>query len=145
VALSIPKRFAPSLNLQWHHRGYDNQLESRRKELRRMAQTQITAIEQKAIVQIELSCLDAQQQLAIAGPTSDAAREFLERLPSIETLMPKLSFAEVAGEADPPIAEQLVSPNALRQRRFRERKAVLCSVKEALQKPAVTPPKGGAP
>jgi hypothetical protein len=125
AALGIPKQFAPSLSLYWAARGYGNRLEKRRVELRRMAQTQITAIEQKAIVQIELSCLDAQTQLATAGLSSDAARAFVERLPSIETLMPRLSFAEVAGEADPPIAEQLVSPNALRQRRFRERQAAL--------------------
>ena len=99
-------------------------LDSRRKELRRMAQTQIQAIESKAITEIEMNCLGAQEQLAIAGVTSDAARGFLERLPSIETLMPALSFAEVAGEADPPIAEQLVSSNTLRQRRFRERQAL---------------------
>jgi hypothetical protein len=35
--------------------------------------------------------------------------------------MPKLSFEEVAGKVEPPIAEQLTSPGALRQRRFRER------------------------
>jgi hypothetical protein len=35
--------------------------------------------------------------------------------------MPRLSFKEVAGEADPPVAEQLVSSNALRQRRYRDR------------------------
>ena len=38
--------------------------------------------------------------------------------------MPRLSFDEIAGEAAPPIAEQLVSPNALRQRRYRERKTL---------------------
>jgi hypothetical protein len=38
--------------------------------------------------------------------------------------MPTLSFAEVASEAEPPIAEQLVSSNALRQRRYRERQAL---------------------
>jgi hypothetical protein len=29
--------------------------------------------------------------------------------------MPRLSFAKIAGEAEPPVAEQLISPNALRQ------------------------------
>jgi hypothetical protein len=103
--LGIPDRFAPSLHLTWHHRGYDNRIEDRRKELRRMAQTQIAANEQRAIVQIEISCLDAQTQLAMAGLTSEAARAFVDRLPAIDTLMPRLSFAE-----------QLVS-----QRRFRNR------------------------
>ena len=120
-ALGIPDRFAPTLNLVWRHRGYDNLIAARRRELRQTAQTKIAAIEQKAVVEIELSCLDAQTQLAVAGLSSEAARAFVDRLSGIEILMPKLSFAEVAGDADPPIAEQLVTPNALRQRRFRER------------------------
>jgi hypothetical protein len=91
------------------HRGYDNALEKRRTELRRMARTKIEAIEQKAITEIELSCLEAQTQLAVAGLSSESARVFVERLPGIEALMPRLSFSEVAGEAEPPIAEQLLS------------------------------------
>ena len=118
--LGIPERFAPSIRLDWRSRGYDNTIDRRKAELRRMAQTQIEAIERKAVVEIETSCLDAQTQLAIAGLSSDAARQFIERLPAVSDLMPKLSYAEIAGEAEPPIAEQLVSPNTIRQRRFRE-------------------------
>src|SRR5262249_20222955 len=81
----------------------------RRTELRKMAQTQIAALERKALTQIEMSCLSAQEQLAVAGLTSGAARQFVEQLPKIETLMPQLSFQEIAGEAEPPVAEQLVS------------------------------------
>jgi hypothetical protein len=121
--LGIPERFAPSLHLSWNHRGYGNTLEPRNKELRRMAQTHIEAIEKRALVEIKRSCLDAQTQLALAGCTSDEARVFINSLPPIETLMPRLSFAEVAGDADPPVAEELVSPNALRQRRHREKQA----------------------
>jgi hypothetical protein len=123
--LGIPDRFAPSLSLGWHHRGYDNLVEKRRIELRRMAATRVEAIEQKAIVEIELSCLEAQTQLAVAGLASDQARQFIEKLPSIETLMPRLAFAELAGEAEPPVAEQLISPNALRQQRYRVRQRAL--------------------
>ena len=119
--LGIPDRFAPSLKLVWRARGYDNLIDRRKAELRRMAQTRIAAEEQKAIVEIETSCLDAQTKLALASCTSDMARSFVESLPSVEALMPRLSYSEVAGEADPPLAEQLVSPGALRQRRFRER------------------------
>ena len=39
--------------------------------------------------------------------------------------MPGLSFAEVASEAEPPATEQLITPNALRQRRYRERQTAL--------------------
>jgi hypothetical protein len=123
--LGIPDRFAPTLHLTWLNRGYDNAVAQRRAELRRMAQTKTAAIEQKAITEIELSCLEAQTQLAVAGLTSEVARAFVDRLPGIEALMPRLSFSEVAGDAEPPIAEQLVAPNALRQRRYRERQAAL--------------------
>jgi len=122
--LGIPKRFAPTLKLHWIHKGYDNQVKCRQQELRGMAKSRIEAIEQKAITEIEMSCLQAQTELAVAGLTSEAARGFLERLPGIETLMPKLSYSEVTGEAEPPVIEQLLSPNALRQRRYRERKAL---------------------
>ena len=123
--LGIPDRFAPSLSLVWLNCGYDNVVGKRKAELRRMAKTQIEAIEQKAVVEIEVSCLDAQTKLALAGCTSDMARTFVESMPSVETSMPRLSYAEVAGEADPPIAEQLVTPGALRQRKFRERQRAL--------------------
>src|SRR5262249_13340171 len=119
--LGIPKRFAPNVELRWCGRGWDNSIEKRKAELRRMATTRIDSLERKAITDIELSCLKAQEQIAVAGLSSDAAKRLFEGLPAIETLMPRLSFAEVAGESEPPAAEQLISPNALRQRRFRER------------------------
>jgi hypothetical protein len=130
--LGIPRQFAPSLDLHWRHRGYDNSVKDRKEELRRMAQTQIAAIERKAIVEIEMSCLKAQEQIAVAGLTSATAKQFIDRLPSVEMLMPALSFAELAGEAEPPVAEQLVAPNVLRQRRYRERQ-------NALRNATVTP------
>jgi hypothetical protein len=138
--LGIPDRFAPNLELHWRHRGYDNLIPKRQAELRRMAQSQIAAIEQKAFVEIETSCLDAQTKLALAGCTSEMARMFVESLPAIETLMPRLSYSAIAGEADPPVAEQLVSPNALRQRRFREHQRALRDGAAALRHGAVTPP-----
>ena len=131
--LGIPERFAPTLELGWQHRGYDNLIDARKKELRRMAQTRVEAIERKAITDIEVSCLEAQTQIAIAGLTSQTAKQLLESLPAIEVLMPRLSFQEVSGEAEPPIADQLVSPGALRQRRYRERKRL---------EGDVTPPSG---
>jgi hypothetical protein len=135
--LGIPDQFAPSLGLAWHARGYGNTVAKRRAELRTMAVTQIASIEAKAITAIGMSCLEAQTQIALAGLTSDAARSFLEKLPSIKALMPALSFAEIAGEAKPPVAEQLISSNALRQKRYRERLATLRrNVTEALQVPS---------
>jgi vacuolar-type H+-ATPase subunit H len=142
--IGIPDRFAPSISLAWHHRGYGNSLKERREELRKMAQTAVEAQEQKAKTQIELSCLDAQTKLAVSGLTSEAALGFVEALPSVEELMPRLSFAEVAGESQPPVAARLLSSNALRQQRFRERRAAaLQSVTEPLQVADVTGSNGG--
>ncbi len=67
----------------------------------------------------------AQAEIATAGLESDAARAFVAKLPTVESLMPTLSYEEIAGEADPPVIEQLVSPNALRQRRFRKKREAL--------------------
>jgi hypothetical protein len=123
--LGIPARFAPDINMYWRSRGYDNAVEAHRNELRQVAKTRIEAIERAAITQIEISSLDAQTELAVAGLTSEAAHRFIKALPSIEDLMPALSYAEIAGETDPPIVEQLVTPNALRQRRYRDRQKAL--------------------
>lgn len=130
--LGIPKEFAPSLGLTWRNRGYQNAVKERRIELRKAAETQIAALEQQAIVRIELSSSEAQLELARAGLSSEAALGFLDRLPAVESLMPALTYQEVAGEVEPPIVEQLLTPNALRQRRFRERQA-------ALRNPDITP------
>jgi hypothetical protein len=78
-----------------------------------------------------MSCLEAQTQIAVARLTSAPAKQSIEKLPSIETLMPVLSFAEVADEAESPAAEQLVSP--LQQRRHRERQAAFHNGGQALQ------------
>ena len=79
----------------------------------------------KAVVHIEQASVEAQTELAIAGLGSESACDFVERLPTVASLMPGLSYQGIAGEADPPVVEQLVTPNALRQRRFRERQQAL--------------------
>ena len=71
--LGIPDQFAPSLELAWHHRGYGNLVARRRAELRTMAKSRIEAIERKAITDIEVNCLAAREQIALAGLTSAAA------------------------------------------------------------------------
>jgi len=136
--IGIPKRFAPGLDLSWYGRD-ENATKQRRDELRKMAETRVEAIERQAVTEIELSCLAAQEQIALSGLTTEAARQFVEALPKIEALMPRLTFAEVTGEAEPPVAEQLVSPNALRQRRYRERQKALRDAG------GVTGDDGGAP
>ena len=113
--LPIPQRFAPGLGLVWHYRGYDNLIARRKAELRRVAQTRVQAMERATIVKIEVESVNAQTAVTAHELTSTAAHLFLEQLPSVESLMP------AAGDGDSPIVEQLVSPGALRQRRYRER------------------------
>ena len=123
--LGIPKNFAPALKLVWSHRGYDNAVEKRRTELRKVAQAELSALEQRAVLQIETASVAAQTEIAIAGLTTDGARAFVASLPTVEQLMPALSYRELAGEAEPSVVEQLLTPNAIRQRRFRERQRTL--------------------
>jgi hypothetical protein len=113
--LGIPRQFAPELSVSWYGRG-ENMVEKRRNELRRAAKAQAEALEQRALVQIETSSVEAQTKLALAGLTSDAAQKFIESLPTVESLMPKLSYAALAGEAEVPLVEQLLTPSAFRQR-----------------------------
>jgi hypothetical protein len=130
--LRIPEDFGPTLELEWRHRGCDNLLDRRKAELRKVATSRIEAMEKKAIVEIEMQSLNA-QKVAASGLTSAAAQSFIAQLPSVEELMPRLIYSEVSSETEPPISEQLVSPNALRQRRFRERQAALRNANQALQ------------
>ena len=55
----------------------------RRAELRFMAKTRVESIEREAVTKIHVSCLEAQEQTVTA---SAAAQQFIEALPSIETL-----------------------------------------------------------
>jgi len=70
-------------------------------------------LEQQAIVRIEQASIEAQTQIAITGLTSEAAHAFVEQLAGIESLMPALSYRDIAGESEPLIVEQLLTPNIL--------------------------------
>ena len=87
--LGIPKEFSPSVVMGWMERG-ENMVAARRTELRRVAKTRIAAIEKEAIAQIERLSLEAQTEVVANGLVSNAAKEFLERMPALEVLMPSL-------------------------------------------------------
>jgi hypothetical protein len=40
-------------------------------------------------------------------------------------IMPELSYQAIAGESAPPIIEQILTPNAIRQRRYRDKQKAL--------------------
>lgn len=92
--LGIPSWAAPDLALNWYSRG-ENALRERRDELRRAAKSQIAALEETAKVQIEQAAVAAQTELLASGLTSDAAKVFLEKMPSVDALMQPLSLGSI--------------------------------------------------
>lgn len=92
--LGIPEDLRPSLSLGWSGRG-QNANRERRGELRRVAQSRIAAMEKQARSQIERSSVEIQTQLLAGGLETDAARAFLESMPTVDALMPALNPIDV--------------------------------------------------
>ena len=126
--LGIPQKFAPQLHVHWYERG-ESASASRRAELRKMATAQIAALEAKAITQIERDAVETQTAVVADGLTSTTARSILDRLPSVQSLMPPVDAHEVIkklagetpddGECDDAPIGLLRSPSALRSARNR--------------------------
>lgn len=94
----IPQDFRPRLRFGWSDRGSNRDV-ARRAELRRVMETRVAALEKQAFTEIERRSLDIQTALMAGGLDSEAARTFLESMPTTEALMPGLSvrdFPEVA-------------------------------------------------
>jgi len=91
--LGVPETFRPRLNTFWIDRG-ENELNSRRAELRLKARTEIEARAKAAKVQIDRQAADVQTRLIAGALGSDEARAFLASMPTIDALMPALEFAE---------------------------------------------------
>jgi len=94
LKLGIPAEFAPSLQLYWSGRG-QNQVTQRRAELRRAAKSKIEALETQALAHIEKLSLQAQTEIIAHGLESAAAKAFLDAMPAIEKLMPRLEANEI--------------------------------------------------
>jgi hypothetical protein len=110
TALGIPREFQPSLHgdLMWFDRGR-NALNARRNELRRVAATQVNALETKACAKIEELSLDAQGEILKAGLESANAQKMIQNLrsASLSSLMPELNVQEM---------KKLVAPSRHRLR-----------------------------
>ena len=87
--LGIPKEFQPRITSFWMDRG-QNAVKARRDELRKLAVAEVAAAEKSARVQIETASLEAQTAILATGLTSDAALALLERMPSVDALIPQL-------------------------------------------------------
>ncbi len=92
--LGIPPEFAPDLSLGWYGRG-ENAMSQRRTELRRVAKTEIDALEARAKTEIERVSVEQQTALISDGLTSVAAQAFLEQMPTAENLMPALDMDQI--------------------------------------------------
>jgi hypothetical protein len=93
--LGIPPEFAPSLSFWWNDKG-QNAVKSRREELRRIAKRKIEGMEAEARTKIEGMSLSAQTEVIAHGMKSESARAFLERMPSLDSLMPSVTQADIS-------------------------------------------------
>jgi hypothetical protein len=92
--LGVPETFRPELRLSWYRRG-DNASKERRAELRRVAESTLEARAQQAKVVIERREAQILTQLTSEGLTTEGARAFLQGMPSIDELMPKLQLTDL--------------------------------------------------
>ncbi len=84
--MGVREEFRPHLNLSWWSRG-ENADNQRRTELRKRAQAAIAAQAEQAKYEIDRRAGEVQTQLVAVGLTTEEARNFLEGMPTVESLM----------------------------------------------------------
>jgi hypothetical protein len=95
----VHPRFRPKADVHWWPRG-ENVSKERRAELRKVATSRLDAQARQAKAMIDAASVDAQTRLIADGLTTDAARRFLEDMPTPETLMPGLRLDVIEAAAD---------------------------------------------
>ncbi len=93
-SFGIPEEFRPRLSCNWCSRG-ENAEKQRRVELRAVAQREVAARVQTAKVTIDRQAAALLSDLAANALETEHAKAFLEQLPSIDELMPRLGLSEV--------------------------------------------------
>ncbi len=94
--LGIPEKFAPSLSFGWRGQG-ENASAKQHAALRREARAHVASMEAAAKTEIERVSVDSQTELISDALTSEAAKAFLDHMPSAETLMPIIELKQVQG------------------------------------------------
>jgi hypothetical protein len=94
--LGIPRAFAPGFCAQWYERG-ENAVKQRRAELYRVLKSEADVQLKAAKVQIERESFELQTKVVTNGIESDAARAFLESMPSVEALIPEIDVKKLMG------------------------------------------------
>lgn len=92
---NIPEEFAPTAYPGFAGRGRGNADPQRRAELRKLAERQIDAAAREAAAQIDRAEADVQVELLTGALSTDAARAFLDSIPTPEALMPALRLEEL--------------------------------------------------
>jgi hypothetical protein len=96
--LRIPVRFRPRLTppgwLDSWRTGCSD-FKDLRAEMRRLAGAQIDDMLKSRLAQLELESANIQFEIASHGCITDAAKEFLAKLPSVDTLIPPIKVSEV--------------------------------------------------
>jgi hypothetical protein len=98
LAMGIREEFRPRLVAQWYGRG-ENALKERRAELRKAAQTKIAAMGKAAKIKIDHRVAHLLTQLAAGALESAEARAFLESMPSIDEMMPRITLPTLGGSS----------------------------------------------
>jgi hypothetical protein len=91
---NIPAELAPSIGTYWSPRG-ETADPKRRVELRKLAERQVDAAARQALAGIDRAEADVQVELLTGALTTDAARAFLDSIPTPEGLMPSLRLDEL--------------------------------------------------
>ncbi len=92
--LGIPKDFAPTIQLGWESAGRQASRQQRT-EMRRVATKQVEAMLKAASNAIERRSLETQEKIMVGGLSTEDARQFLESMPTAESLMPMLEVDSV--------------------------------------------------
>lgn len=91
---NIPAEFAPRMLSGFAGRG-QNSDRARRVELRKLAERKIDAAAKSAKLEIDRADGQVQVELLTCALSTEAARTFLEQIPTPEQLMPALQLAEL--------------------------------------------------
>jgi DNA primase len=96
----VPEQFRPRIDTSWYGRG-ENASKERRAELRKLAQTRITAAGRKAKTAIDAQSVEVMTELIAGALESDEARRYLDKIPTPAQLMPPIVVAELEALTPP--------------------------------------------
>jgi hypothetical protein len=120
--LGIPAKDAPELLLGWKARSPQYEDKARRAELRKLAETRLTALTKTAKTAIQSAALATEEKLILGGLQSSEARESFASMPTVEQIMPPLSLEDLGVKRWQPTedaAAQLTTPLTPADRRRR--------------------------